>query len=152
MSPLDLPLRDVHEPAAPSWWPPAPGWWGVFGVLLAVVAVLAWWRWRRARRLRLAARLFDYAVAAADTPTEKVAAISELLRRAARRRDPAADTLDGDDWLRLLDSGLPQPVFADGPGLLLLDGAFRPKVDENAVEALRIAARARFLDWMAPGR
>lgn len=152
MSPLDLPLRDVHEPAAPSWWPPAPGWWIAFGVLLVVVAVLAWWRWRRARRLRLAARLFDDAIFAADTPARKVAAISELLRRAARRRDPVADTLDGDDWLRLLDSGLPQPVFRDGPGALLLDGAFRPAVDADAVEALRIAARARFLDWMAPGR
>lgn len=152
MNPFDLPLRDVHEPAAPPWWPPAPGWWIVFGVLLAVVAVLVWWRWRRARRLRLAARLFDDTVAAADTPARKVAAISELLRRAARRRDPAADTLDGDDWLRLLDSGLPQPVFAEGPGALLLDGAFRPAVDGDAVDALRVAARARFLDWMAPGR
>ncbi|TWT20242.1 DUF4381 family protein [Luteimonas marina] len=152
MNPLELPLRDVHEPAAPPWWPPAPGWWIVFGVLLAVVAALAWWRWRRARRRRLAARLFDGTVAAADTPAKKIAAISELLRRAARRRDPAADTLDGDAWLRLLDSGLPQPVFASGAGALLLEGAFRPAVDENAVEALRIAARARFLDWMAPGR
>lgn len=152
MSPLDLPLRDVHEPASPSWWPPAPGWWIVFALLLAVVAALAWRRWRRARRLRLAARLFDETVAAADTPTRKVEAISELLRRAARRRDPAADTLEGDGWLRLLDGGLPQPVFTEGPGALLLDGAFRPAVDAGAVEALRIAARARFLDWMAPDR
>lgn len=152
MSPIELPLRDVHEPVAPPWWPPAPGWWIVFGVLLAIVAMLAWWRWRRARRQRLAARLFDDTVAAADTPVQQVAAISGLLRRAARQRHPAAATLDGDDWLRLLDEGLPPSTFAGAPAALLRDGAFRPEVDQNAVEALRIAARARFLDWMAPRR
>ncbi|MGJ4731239.1 DUF4381 family protein, partial [Luteimonas sp. SDU101] len=37
----------MHEPVAPAWWPPAPGWWIVFGVVLLVALALAWLRWRR---------------------------------------------------------------------------------------------------------
>ena len=35
-----LPLRDIHLPDAVSWWPPAPGWWLVTGLLLALVVVI----------------------------------------------------------------------------------------------------------------
>ena len=148
MSPLQLPLRDVHEPVAPPWWPPAPGWWFLAGALLLVVLALAWLHWRRARRRRLAARLFDDTLAAAPTRPAQVAAMSELLRRAAARRLPEAATSDGDAWLRLLDEGLPEPVFSAGAGVLLRDGGFRQDVDAGAVEALRTIARARFIDWM----
>jgi len=148
----ELPLRDIHEPPAPPWWPPAPGWWIVAGILLLLFAWLAWRYWRRVRARRLAERVFDEAVAAAATPTARVAAMSELLRRAARRRDPAADTLAGDDWLRFLDEGLPRPVFSEGAGALLRDGAFRAAADASEVEALRELARARFLAWMGGGR
>ncbi|MEP6880575.1 MAG: DUF4381 domain-containing protein, partial [Dokdonella sp.] len=29
-------LRDIHLPADPSWWPPAPGWWILAAILLGV--------------------------------------------------------------------------------------------------------------------
>lgn len=148
----ELPLRDIHEPLAPPWWPPAPGWWIVAGIVLLVVAWLAWRHWRRLRACRLAERAFDQAVAAATTPTARITAMSELLRRAARRRDPSADTLDGDDWLRFLDAGLPEPAFTEGAGALLRDGAFRAEADAGEVEALRAVARARFLSWMESDR
>ncbi len=143
-----LPLRDVHEPPAPPWWPPAPGWWAVAAVVAVLLAGWAAWRWRKARRRRLAGRLFDETVAAASTPAAQVAAISALLRRAARRIEPGADALDGEAWLRLLDRGMTGDGFSSGPGALLRDGAFRPAVDAAAVEALHRLARARFVDWM----
>src|SRR3546814_2144665 len=72
-------------------------------VVLALLVFAAWW-WLRARRRRAAiVRLFDERLHAANTPVERVAAMSELLRRAARRRDPAADRLQGDAWLAFLD-------------------------------------------------
>lgn len=148
MNPSNLPLRDVHEAVAPAWWPPAPGWWLVLGVCALALGVLAWRHWRRVQRRRGAARLFDASCAAAGSPAGRVEAISQLLRRAARRIDPAIATRDGDDWLRWLDQDLAQPVFVDGPGALLVDGAFRADVDEAAVESLRVIARARFLDLM----
>lgn len=147
-----LVLRDIHQPAAPSWWPPAPGWWVLFVVVVLVAAVGAWVAQRRARRRRDVANVFDRAVDAAITPPEQIAAISELLRRAARRRDPAADRLQGEDWLEFLDRNSKnhrkRKEFADGAGRLLLDGAYRRDADPRQVAALRALARARFLEWM----
>ena len=103
---------------------------------------------RRSRRRAMILRLFDETVAQAATPSLQVAAMSELLRRAARRKHANADTLDGEDWLRFLDAGLPQPVFAAGAGALLRDGGFRADVSAHEAEALRIVARERYLHWM----
>lgn len=145
-------LRDLHMPAPPSWWPPAPGWWMVAGALLLACAAFAWWHVRRRRRARAIARLFDEALAQADTPAARITAMSELLRRAARRVDPAADRFEGEDWLRFLDRGLPKPLFSGGAGAVLRDGAFRRDVSDAQAEALRGAARARFIAWMARPR
>lgn len=147
---MDAPLvlRDIHPSVAPSWWPPAPGWWLVAVALLLAVGVWVWRSQRRRRhRLRVAA-LFDDALANTSTAPQAVAAMSELLRRAARVRDPLADRLQGDAWLALLDRGLKQPQFDTPEGRLLLDGAFRSDVEPPDVEALRRLARARFIAWM----
>src|SRR5690606_1367634 len=116
MTGAGLPLRDVHVPPAPPWWPPAPGWWVAAGVVLALLLGWAIWRWHGRRRRRLAGELFDRSIAAAGTPVAEVAAISSLLRRAARRIEPGADTLEGEAWLELLDRGLPGDGFRQGPG------------------------------------
>lgn len=149
MKAQDLALNAIHVPPSPSWWPPAPGWWllAVIGVLLVAFACrrVVGRRWRRRRW----ALLFDATIASADTPVAQVAAISELLRRAAREVEPSAGALAGDDWLRFLDRGLPEPVFAAGPGALLRDGGYRRALSVDEVDALRAVSRERFLDWMA---
>lgn len=162
MQAADLPLRDIHPANAPPWWPPAPGWWLVVAGLLVAIGIVFALRLRRRRRARAIGRLFDEALAQAQTPAARIAAISELLRRAARRQHPDADKLHGDDWLRLLDQGLKQPVFAAGAGTvsgdgllgngLLGNGMFRRDVTDAEVESLRTAARARFLQWMGVQR
>jgi len=147
-APQTLALRDVHLPGAPSWWPLAPGWWLLLAALAAVSLSLWWWQRRRDRRRRTAERVFDEALAAAATPAAEVAAISELLRRAGRRRDRAAETLSGQEWLDFLDRGSKRSDFAEGPGRLLLEGGYRRQVDPAQVRALRELARRRFLQWM----
>ena len=161
-----LVLRDIHQPIAPPWWPPAPGWWWLAALVLLAIAAWAWFAARRRQRQRAIAAIFDQALAAAGTPSAQVAAMSELLRRAGRRRDPAVDCLHGDAWLEFLDGSAKgagkrrgrKPAaklrtgsgrFSQGPGRLLLDGGFRREVDAGQVAALRAIARARFLDWMA---
>lgn len=148
MAPPQLALRDIHQAAVPPWWPPAPGWWIVAAVVVAI-AVAAWFlHRRRTRRIRQLETLFDDTVDAERTPATQLRAISELLRRAARRRQADADTWDGETWLRFLDTGYKTPVFDSDTGRLLVDGAFRRDVDEASVRALRDIARRRFVEWM----
>lgn len=143
-----LPLRDVHPGIAPGWWPPAPGWWMLAAVVLVALGVAGWWWLRRRRRNVALAQLFDTSVDRAESPSAQVAVMSELLRRAARRRDPAADRLQGEEWLLFLDQGLPDNPFSTGAGVLLLEGGFRADVAGDAAAELRMLARRRYLTWM----
>jgi Flp pilus assembly protein TadB len=145
-----LVLRDVHVPPSPSWWPLAPGWWLVLGAVLLLVVGISAWRLRRRRRQLAWQRWFDEA-GTAQSPAEQVAAMSERLRRAARRLDPSADRLEGEDWLRFLD-GKRGHAFSQGPGRLLLDGGYRRDVSSSDLAAASAVARARFLALMAGER
>lgn len=153
--PDQLVLRDVHVPAAPSWWPPAPGWWAAAAVVLAIALALFVWSRHRRRRLRAWQALFDEACASPQA-NEQVAAMSELLRRAARKVERHADTLEGEAWLRFLDGDASKKNrrsdFADGAGRLLLDGGFRREVDADQLALVKSLARARFLELMAGQR
>ncbi|QIL19908.1 DUF4381 domain-containing protein [Thermomonas sp. HDW16] len=146
--PLKLPHEALHSAIAPSWWPPAPGWWLVVAAVVIVIVMVAWWRVAARRRRAAILRLFDEVLVRAQTPSQEIAAMSELLRRAARRKGPSADTLDGEAWLRFLDAGMPQPIFSAGAGGLLRDGAFRADITRHESDALRGIARQRYLLWM----
>lgn len=147
MQAQELVLRDVHVPAAPSLWPAAPGWWLVAGAVLTLVAVIWWLRWRHARKLATRQRLFDDACRNLPASAQ-VAAMSELLRRAARQVDKQADKLQGDAWLQFLD-GKKGSDFSGGAGRLLLEGGYRRDVDASELANVKALARTRFLELMA---
>jgi hypothetical protein len=143
----ELVLRDVHVPAAPSLWPPAPGWWLVAVVVLVLVAVIWLLRWRHARKIEARQRLFEDACRNLPASAQ-VAAMSELLRRAARQVDKQADKLQGDAWLKFLD-GKKGRDFSEGAGRLLLEGGYRRDVDASELANVKALARTRFLELMA---
>ncbi|MET0330015.1 MAG: DUF4381 domain-containing protein [Dyella sp.] len=112
-------LRDIHLPLAPSWWPPAPGWWVLAALLL--IALVAWGLWYRGRRRRqhqlarvlaeLDGLLLHYRQHG-DAP-RLAAGLHQLLRRAARRLDPAAAQQQGAAWQATLARvALPAPMQA----------------------------------------
>ena len=139
----EVQLRDIHLPPEPSWWPPAPGWWIVAALVVVAIALAARAWIKRVREQRRRASLhaaFDAAVAIA-TPSERLAAISELLRRAATTADPSAATLRGEAWLAFLG-----PEFSGGAGRALLDGPYRPGVDPEVAAAVVAPARKRFAE------
>ena len=155
-------LRDIHEPVAPGFWPPAPGWWLVFGlgvVTLVLAALLArrWQRHRAAlrtpyvaaeRHVRLAARQH----AAGEIDTRSLAdQVSDVLKRVLVRVEQreGASTAAGDAWARVLAERFPQPELA-GLGKALGNARFRPRFDADAtrlattaIDALQRAARER---------
>jgi len=131
-----LPLRDIHLPPQPSWWPPAIGWW-LFAGLLLILIILALTLYRRyqGRRLQREARraLFDIQQRYELDHDEQmlVRALSVWLRRVCISHYPAVDVagLTGMEWLRFLDkqlSATPSPqAFSAGPGQVILSAPYQ---------------------------
>lgn len=155
-------LRDIHEPVAPGFWPPAPGWWLVFGlgvlaIVLATLLARHWLRQRAAlrepyvaaeRHVRLAARQH----AAGEIDARALAdRISDVLKRVLVRveRRQGATTAAGDAWTQALTERFPQPELA-ALRKALGEARFRPRFDADAtglataaIDALQNAARER---------
>jgi len=140
--PQDLPLRDIHLPAAPGWWPPAPGWWLLI-VLLLVVFLLLWLLWRRAQRLRYRRQALHNLAQLEKrecSVTSLITELSMLLRRSALCAFPEENcaALSGESWLEFLDRQLTEKSFTTGVGRCLADGPYQPtvEVDRDALLAL----------------
>lgn len=143
-------LRDIHEPLAPAFWPPAPGWWLLLGAAVAAFAALVaatryWLRWRgRMRAPYLAAADRIRAVAARHAAGEiddRTCAdlVSDALKRVLVRieRLSGATSAAGGDWRRLLAhrfDGTPGPGFGDA--------RYRRDFDADASELAPFACRA----------
>ncbi|MDX1481441.1 MAG: DUF4381 domain-containing protein [Woeseiaceae bacterium] len=153
MDPEQIPLRDLHLPPDPGWWPLAPGWWALIALAAGVAGWYAWlalqrWRADRARRIALRelgwiARQYEQKGDAVHLAQE----LSELLRRALLAYAPRAVVagLTGERWLAWLDRGLQEPVFTSGPGRSIATlpyrepGAVGAGVDAKAlIDAVRL--------------
>lgn len=105
-------LHDIHPAAEPSWWPPAPGWWLLAALLLALLAygVHRWRvRQRRLAPLRAAERELSAALQAAERLPPDVAgrhyahAANAVFRRVLGVLRPQVDAgLTGTAWQRTL--------------------------------------------------
>lgn len=128
-------LRDIHLPAEPAWWPPAPGWWLIAVMLTAAAAWLAWrayTRYRRRRPLRQAQRLYeDLYQRYCQGELSRRAYLhetNELIKRVLIHGlgEHRARRASGESWLALLDSHLQTAEFSSGPGRALGNSRFRP--------------------------
>lgn len=139
-------LRDIHTAGDPGWWPPAPGWWVL--VLLAL-ALLAWllryayrqWRIMRRRRVLLTA-LADIAVAADPVrrPHEYLSRLNRLFRVVALRAFPgtACARLQGVEWVQFIRSLLPGNVHTRCLAALV-SGPYEPDPEFDAGELQELA-------------
>jgi len=142
-APATLDLRDIHPPADPSLWPPAPGWWVVSGLILVALALAGQRAWRahrvRVRRRRILAELAELGarLGGDGKGAELTAGVSALLKRIALTRFDRVDVapLTGTAWLEFLDRHGGGGAFAQGPGRVLADGPYAPTqtVEANAL-------------------
>ncbi|MEM1232363.1 MAG: DUF4381 domain-containing protein [Pseudomonadota bacterium] len=130
-------LKDVHLPAEPSWWPPAPGWWLLlFAVLLLLgVAVRALLRWRARRAPYQHAQALHDALAArlrsGDLQPERyVHEVNALVKRVLlhARSERAATTLTGDAWVAHLATLAPQQTLPASVQHWLSERRFQPSI------------------------
>ena len=154
-------LRDIHELDAIPWWPPATGWWVVFGLialLLLAAGVRYWLRYsglmpgwrgdarRQLRALRQALRQ--------EQPREVAGRLSTLLRRIAMARSGRREAagLSGDRWLNWLEENDSNGFRWTRRGQLLLHAPYMPptsKVERKEVMRLVVAAR-RWIETITP--
>ena len=143
----ELPLQDIHLPAAVHSWPPAPGWWLLLVLLLA--AMLAGWRCWQRRRLRRLALAHLNALARRPSDPHLAVALSRLLRQAVISHFPADKAgLTGQRWLDFLDRPFADRPFSTGSGRCLLDAPYR--VDARIDSAALIALCRRWLKKLPP--
>ena len=141
-------LFDIVVPTPVPWWPPAPGWFVVAGVSLALIVWGTWraWRcWRASAYRRAALAEWRQLKAQAADPGRREAAlrcVPELVKRTALAAFPreAVASLSGEAWLQFLDRSGRTTVFTQGSGRALSELAYDPKftarLDAAAVEDL----------------
>lgn len=135
VDPLTLPLRDIHLPAPIPWWPPATGWWVLFGgvTVAAAVSVMVWRWWRRGALRRAAGvrlREIEAAFATHQDQHRLARELSMLCRQVMGCVSDQPDSLSGTGtvWLQRLDDYSRAKFFTDGIGQVLAHAPFDPAV------------------------
>jgi hypothetical protein len=138
-------LHDLVLPPAVAWWPPAPGWYALFFLLLLIVVRLGWRWWKRWQANAYRRDALRLVATAKDAP-----ALAELLRRAALATQPrqviAGKT--GRDWVEWLEQCAPE-AMPDSVRRLLTAGIYGPMPDAPDLATLRSYA-ARWLAGHQP--
>lgn len=153
-------LHDLVQPPAVPWWPPAPGWYWVLGLLallasIGLVKALLHWQRNRYRReaLHLAA-LQQHHLQDPTTRTAALVALGELLKRTALTAFPREQTasLTGASWLAFLDRTSGHTGSVPSEIATLETVAYDPRTSTrlNDTQALQLAAAVR--DWLANHR
>lgn len=144
-------LRDIVIPPPVSWLPPAPGWYLVGLVLLAV----ALWGFLRHRRARAASRYRREALVELEGIVEALqraggrhelaARLPPLLKRVALHVEPrpAVAALSGPAWLAELDRLYRGQEWSKGPGRILPKLAYASAATLSSIPRADIDALVR---------
>jgi hypothetical protein len=141
-------LYDIIIPSPVPWWPPAPGWYVVGGVVLVLAVWASWLGWRRwqatAYRRAALTELQQLKGRAADSAQRVPAlqALPTLVKRTALAAFPrqAVASLSSTAWLEFLDHTGHTDAFTHGRGQLLPALSYNPhaasRLDAQEMEEL----------------
>ncbi|MGU3492774.1 DUF4381 domain-containing protein [Xanthobacteraceae bacterium A53D] len=132
-----LSLRDIHLPPPVSFWPPAPGWWMLLGLIVLAALIAAILEWRRRQTLAYRALRELDAIAKDQTTYADAravgAAAAVLVRRIlVTRSQKDAAVLTGEGWPAFLGqgkAGLPPEI-----GRFLAAAPYLPPTAPQAVD------------------
>lgn len=150
IDPLALPLKPLMMPPPVHWWPLAPGWWGIIGiVLLIMIASVAWFIYRKGHMKRWAKKQLRMAYQDYLGHKQKsvfIQQMSYLLRQICLAKKPEAASLTGDEWLVVLEQMSPVPVVRTELGTWLIKA---PYASEMACETAPIESLYQLcLKWV----
>ncbi|WP_218944330.1 DUF4381 domain-containing protein [Marinicella rhabdoformis] len=141
----ELPLRDLHLPAEPGFWPLAPGWWFVLTLLVLFLFFLGVKWYKRRQRIKRFNEIEQQLGAINFAYTEHkdkrllLSELSMLLRRFEKfqQHNDHQVTLAGAQWIEHLNSYHKEQPFTQFQGLLT-DAIYQPTVefDEKALSEL----------------
>lgn len=143
-------LHDVIAPSAVPFWPPAPGWYWVIGIL-AVAALYgicaAFIAWQRAayRREALAEwRACNELLPQPDRRAEAIRRLAVLVKRVALSIYPRDDvaSLSGPRWSAFLDQRGAGPTLGERLEAPVYDPALAESLDSHQLQALSAEVRA----------
>jgi len=130
-------LRDIHTAADAPWWPPAPGWWMLFfllllGLILLGRHLLARHRVRQRRRQMLGwIDNLNGELDPAEQPQAYLSGMNRVFKAVALTAFPAENcaALSGNEWVAFLQTRLDGQTEALQA---LASGPFDPKPEFDA--------------------
>jgi len=117
-------MADIKGLDVVPWWPLAPGWWIVIGVIIAITFGIWLFIWIKAARKR---RWQRQALNELSNITS-VKELSVFIRRIALQKFQREEcaSLSGNDWLKWLKVNDPKKFDWEENGKLLLDAPYSP--------------------------
>jgi hypothetical protein len=153
-------LHDVIAPAPAPWWPPAPGWYWVLGLLFVIVLVLALrfiirWQHNRYRREALAEwHRQDVRLRESGERASALTAMSVLLKRVAVTAFPRHEVapLNGSAWLAFLDRTTGTTAYSSAEAAALERAAYDPRSAADIDDARAQKTSKLVYRWIADHR
>lgn len=150
MTPTFLNLKDIHEPEAIVWWPPAVGWWIVAASIPLLVILMIWFYKKLVAKtaIKTASKLLaELKQDSSRDSLQKLCDLSVLVRRVSISVSPrtAVAGLTGRQWLIFLDRSVKGLPFSEGIGQLLADAPYR-KTPPTELEISQLIVLCE--DWL----
>ncbi len=140
-------LRDLHLPEAIGLWPPAPGWWLLALLSVALLCGLGYWGYRASQRnryRRLALRelaVLSHSDLRHQHPQRWLQQLNQLLRRTALAAYPQATVapLHGAAWIDFLYRSSQLEGFRQSAGASLASGPYQPRINPDVAALQQLA-------------